>query len=108
MREFSVDLTTRLETPPGSSREEAAEWASQLLSALEGDRRALGPVTWGHFDPPILGAKFDVEAEDADFALREARSIFQRAMRKIGRRDPLDLVEIQVEEVAPEEAAASV
>lgn len=106
MREFSVDLTARLQAPPGNSREEAAERASELLSVLEDDARALGPVTWGHFDPPILGAKFNVEAQDANAALARARDIFAEALMAIGYGEPLDLIEIQVEEVDPDGASA--
>ncbi|HEY8506115.1 MAG TPA: hypothetical protein VIL46_16130 [Gemmataceae bacterium] len=107
MREFSVDLTARLPAPPGNSREEAAERASELLSALEDDARALGPVTWGHFDPPILGARFNVEAPDAGVALERAKDIFTDALRTIGYQAPPDLIEIQVEVVDPDGVAAS-
>ncbi|GAB6876562.1 hypothetical protein [Thermaerobacter litoralis] len=107
MREFAVDLTARLPVPPGNSREEAAEHASELLEVLEANSRALGPVTWGHFDPPILGARFNVQARDADSALEKAKDIFAAALRSIGYPDPPDLIEIQVEEVAPDEAAAA-
>lgn len=106
MREFSVDLTARLPAPPGSSRVEAAERASDLLSALEDHGRALGPVAWGHFDPPILGARFNVQAQDADVALEQAKAIFADALRSIGHQGPLDLIEIQVEEVEPGGAAS--
>lgn len=106
MREFSVDLTARLRTPPGSTREEAAEKASELLSALEADARALGPVAWAHFEPPILGARFNVDATDANTALERAKQVFAEVLRTIGYRQPFELVEIQVEEAHPDEAAA--
>lgn len=105
MREFSVSLGTRLKTPwPCDGENEGMDDA--LLNVLLEDARALGPVTWANTGVPVLGARFNVKAEDARRALEEGQAIFQDALRAIGIEDPLDLVSIELKEVDPEQAAA--
>lgn len=115
MREFSVEVTVHFQRPIGNSREEAADYAEKLLTALEddsrvlgeGDQRALGPVTWGYFDPPYLGARFNVQAPSANAAIERATAIFTDALRVIGLYDPLASITVLAVEEVEEEACAT-
>lgn len=73
----------------------------------EGDQRALSPVTWGHFDPPHLGARFNVQAPSANAAMERATAIFTDALRAIGLYDPLASITVLAVEEVEEEACAT-
>lgn len=103
MREFSVGLTTRLSRSPWHNAAEAADHCSDLLAALQENARAIGPMTSCHHDPPVVGVWFNVNAGDAEAAIREAKAILADALERVGLPRDIDLIEVEVQEFNEEE-----
>ena len=100
VREYSICLDVRLE--PSSYYEDLT---CDLLDILLEDARALGPVTHADTSIPVVGARFNVQAEDAVQAMEEARTILTDALRGLGIQPPLEIVYAELEEYVEEEAA---